>query len=82
MGVPRRKRTERKKPAETVDRKPVSLWQAPMPAVGVIDPRCHPSSPEFHAAYNAYFDSYPAWVDAPPLQAMAWRERAISGSVA
>lgn len=56
---------------------PVTRWTQP----ATIDPRAHPSSPEFQAAYLAYLEAYPRWVDAPPLQAMCWRAVAIEGAL-
>jgi hypothetical protein len=70
---PRRRRSERKPPAAKV-LAPAGRPPASVVLTALIDT----SSIEFLAAYSAYFDAYPRWVEAPPLSAGSWRERAIT----
>jgi hypothetical protein len=76
MKPPRRKRSERQRPAaKAVEAAPARR----LPEIPATIALAHPTSVEFLAAYNSYFDAYPRWLDAPPLSAACWRERVVEG---
>lgn len=47
-----------------------------------VSPSAHPSSVEFLAAYNAYFDDWVERYDGTPLAAPLWRARTIQEDLA